>query len=65
MTQIQPSPAEMTKAGLIGEMMDEAIDSALDTEDMEDETDEQIQLVGAEDAHKSQGFILSGQNTLS
>jgi hypothetical protein len=38
----------MMKAGLIDEMMNEAIDGALDTEDMEEETEEQIEQVLAE-----------------
>lgn len=40
--------AEMMKAGLIDEMMNDALDSALDTEDMEEETEEQIEQVLAE-----------------
>jgi hypothetical protein len=38
----------MMKAGLIEEMMNDALDSALDTEEMEEETEEQIQRVLAE-----------------
>lgn len=37
--------AEMARAGLIDEMMNDAIDSALDNEDMEAETDEEIEKV--------------------
>jgi charged multivesicular body protein 3 len=37
--------AEMMKAGLIEEMINDALDSALDTEDMEEETEEQIDQV--------------------
>jgi charged multivesicular body protein 3 len=36
----------MMKAGLIDEMMNDSIDSALDTEDIEEETEDQINQVG-------------------
>jgi charged multivesicular body protein 3 len=36
----------MAKAGLIEEMMNDAIDSALDNESIEEETDEEIEKVG-------------------
>lgn len=45
---LSPCIAEMMKAGLIDEMMNDALDSALDTEDMEEETEEQIEQVLAE-----------------
>lgn len=35
----------MMKAGLIDEMMNDALDSALDTDNMEEETEEQINQV--------------------
>lgn len=35
----------MAKAGLIEEMMNDALDSALDTEDMEEETEGEIEKV--------------------
>ncbi|CAM8964481.1 unnamed protein product [Rhodiola kirilowii] len=36
---------EMTKAGVIEEMVNDAVDSALDTEDIEDEIDEEVDKV--------------------
>lgn len=36
---------EMAKAGLIEEMMNDALDSALDTEEMEQETEEEVEKV--------------------
>ena len=38
----------MMKAGLIDEMVNDALDSALDTEDMEEETEQEIEKVLAE-----------------
>lgn len=38
----------MMKAGLIDEMMGDAMDSALDTEDMEEETEAQVEAILAE-----------------
>ena len=35
----------MAKAGLIEEMMNDAIDSAIDTEDIEEETDAEVEKV--------------------
>jgi charged multivesicular body protein 3 len=40
----------MMKAGLIDEMMNDAIDSALDGEDIEEETEEQLNQVTAQGA---------------
>lgn len=36
---------EMMKAGVIDEMMEDTIDSALDTEDMEEETETEVDKV--------------------
>lgn len=36
----------MAKAGLIDEMMNDALDSALDNEDIEEETDAEVEKVG-------------------
>lgn len=36
---------EMAKAGLIEEMMNDALDSALDNEEIEDETDAEVEKV--------------------
>lgn len=38
-------PAEMARAGLIDEVMNDAIDSALGDEDLEEETDAEVQKV--------------------
>lgn len=39
------SPSEMARAGLIEEMMNDALDSALDNEDIEEETEGEIEKV--------------------
>lgn len=36
---------EMTKAGIISEMMDDAMESAMDSEDLEEETEEQVDKI--------------------
>eukprot|EP00955_Chlamydomonas_euryale_P103956 365534-Chlamydomonas_euryale.AAC.16 len=46
----------MTKAGLIEEMMGDMMDSALDTEDMEDDTDAEVAKVGGVRAAVVVGF---------
>lgn len=43
-TLLRPS-TEMAKAGLIDEMMNDALDSALDNEDIEEETDAEVEKV--------------------
>jgi hypothetical protein len=40
-------PSEMAKAGLIEEMMNDAIDSTLGNESIEEETEEEIEKVRA------------------
>ncbi|CAH9072312.1 unnamed protein product [Cuscuta epithymum] len=42
---MQEFSKEMTKAGVIEEMVNDAVDDALDTEDIEDETEEEIEKV--------------------
>ncbi|KAL0436934.1 UNVERIFIED_CONTAM: putative vacuolar protein sorting-associated protein [Sesamum radiatum] len=42
---MQEFSKEMTKAGVIEEMMNDAVDNALDSEDIEEETEEEIEKV--------------------
>ncbi|ONK56985.1 uncharacterized protein A4U43_C10F15360 [Asparagus officinalis] len=42
---MQEFSKEMTKAGVIEEMVNDAVDSALDSEDMEEETEEEVEKV--------------------
>ncbi|XP_020679402.1 vacuolar protein sorting-associated protein 24 homolog 1 [Dendrobium catenatum] len=44
-TTMQEFSKEMTKAGVIEEMVNDAVDSALDSEDIEEETEEEIEKV--------------------
>ncbi len=53
--------AEMMKAGLIEEMVGEALDSALDTEDQEEETEEQIDQILAEIAGETRAALPSAK----
>uniref|UniRef100_A0A7R9V9N9 Uncharacterized protein n=1 Tax=Chlamydomonas euryale TaxID=1486919 RepID=A0A7R9V9N9_9CHLO len=52
---------EMTKAGLIEEMMGDMMDSALDTEDMEDDTDAEVAKVLAEIAGETAALLPTAQ----
>ena len=44
---------EMAKAGVIDEMMADTMDSALDTDDMEEETEEEVEKVSSTAMHSS------------
>jgi len=52
-----PSTLEMTRAGLIEEMVNESLDSAMDAEDMEEETEEEINKVLAELANDTRAAL--------
>jgi len=54
---------EMMKAGLIDEMMGDAMDSTMDTEDMEEETDEEVNRVLAEIAGETLAKLPAAQRT--
>ena len=45
---MQQMSKEMMKAGMIDEMMGDAIDGALDSEDMEEETDQEVEKVSGQ-----------------
>ena len=63
---MQDMSKEMMKAGVIEEMVNDAMDSALDTEDMEEETEQQVDAVLSELAvAASSAMPLAGRSRVS